>query len=69
MYGGGGNADEGFGVVPAWSPDGDKVAWTAYTEGATPIHVEEADATGANRRTVGTAQDRELVTPGAPRPC
>jgi TolB protein len=61
VYGGGGNGDRGFGVVPAWSKDGKKVAWTAYTEAAKPIHVEEADASGAHRRTIGTSQDRELV--------
>jgi TolB protein len=61
VYGGGGSEASGFGVVPAWSPDGTKVAWTAYTQDATPLHVEEADASGANRHTVGTAQDRELV--------
>jgi Tol biopolymer transport system component len=65
VYGGGGEGESGFGVVPAWSRDGSKVAWTAYTQGATPIHVEEADATGAHRRTVGTVQDRELVYAGA----
>jgi TolB protein len=64
VYGGGGEGDSGFGVVPAWSPDGSKVAWTAYTQDATPIHVEVADASGANRRTVGAAQDRELVYAG-----
>jgi Tol biopolymer transport system component len=61
VYGGGGESESGFGVVPAWSRDGSKVAWTAYTRDATPIHVEEADASGAHRRTVGAAQDRELV--------
>jgi TolB protein len=64
VYGGGGDARDGFGVVPAWSTDGTKVAWTAYTEDAAPVHVEEADATGANRHQVGAAQDRELVYAG-----
>jgi TolB protein len=65
VYGGGGSGESGFGVIPAWSKDGKKVAWTAYTEDAAPVHVEEADATGANRHTVGTSQDREMVYAGA----
>ncbi len=67
VYGGGGNGASGFGVVPAWSKDGKKVAWTAYTENAAPVHVEEADATGANRHPVGASQDREMVYAGAHR--
>ena len=61
VYGGGGNGDKGFGVVPNWSTDGTKVAWTAYTEDAKPVHIEEADVTGANRRSIGVAEDREMV--------
>jgi Tol biopolymer transport system component len=64
VYGGGGSDATGWGVVPAWSRDGTKVAWTAYTQGTTPIHIAEADASGANRRTLGAAQDRELVFAG-----
>jgi Tol biopolymer transport system component len=64
VYGGGGNETKGFGVIPAWSPDGKRLAWTAYTEDAKPVHIEEADPTGANRRTIGVAEDRELVYQG-----
>lgn len=60
VYGGGGNED-GFGVVPAWRPDGKKLSWTAYTDGGTPVHVKEADATGTNGRRIGVAEDRELT--------
>jgi TolB protein len=67
VYGGGGNGASGFGVVPAWSKDGKKVAWTAYTENAAPVHVEEADASGANRHPFGAAQDREMVYASAHR--
>jgi TolB protein len=65
VYGGGGNGDRGFGVVPAWSQDGKKIAWTAYTADATPVHVDEADANGANRHAVGASKDREMVYAGA----
>jgi len=52
--------------VPAWRPDGARLAWTAYRDGESadtrrPVHVEEAGPDGAARRTVGTAQDRELA--------
>ena len=60
-YGGGGSGTSGFGVVPAWSPDGSKVTWTTYTEDGTAVRVTEADADGANRRQVGAADDREMV--------
>jgi Tol biopolymer transport system component len=56
---GGGGADDGYAVVPAWRPDGAKVAWTAYT-GAT-VRVVEAAADGSGSRPVGAAQDRELA--------
>jgi Tol biopolymer transport system component len=65
VYGGGGNETKGFGVIPAWRADGKRLAWTAYTADAKPVHVEEADPTGANRRTIGVAEDRELVYQGA----
>jgi Tol biopolymer transport system component len=61
VYGGGPNINSGFAVVPCWSPTGTKLTYTAYTDGATPVHVEEIDASGANRRTVGVAEDREMV--------
>lgn len=60
-YGGGGSGTSGFGVVPAWSGDSLKVTWTTYTADGTAVRVTEADATGANRRQVGTADDREMV--------
>lgn len=60
-YGGGGSGTSGFGVVPAWRADGQKVTWTTYTEDGTAVRVTEADADGANRRQVGTADDREMV--------
>jgi Tol biopolymer transport system component len=54
---GGGGAGDGYAVVPAWRPDGARLAWTAYTGDA--VHVQEAAADGSGRRRVGTAQDRE----------
>jgi TolB protein len=65
-YGGGGQVVSGFAVVPAWRPDGARLAWTAYAEGestdtSAPVHVTEAGTTGADRRTVGEALDRELA--------
>jgi TolB protein len=53
-------------VVPAWRPDGTRLAWTAYSEGESadttaPVHVTEAGVTGADRHTVGAALDRELA--------
>jgi Tol biopolymer transport system component len=59
-YGGGGAEQSGFAVLPAWRPDGAKLSWTAYRDD-TPIHVVEADPTGATGRTVGTPNDREMV--------
>jgi TolB protein len=56
---GGGGSEDGYAVVPAWRPDGAKVAWTTYTGDA--VHVMEAGADGSARRRVGTAQDRELA--------
>jgi dipeptidyl aminopeptidase/acylaminoacyl peptidase len=66
VYGGGGDGSSGFAVVPAWRPDGARLAWTAYREGETadasePVHVTEAAATGTDRRTVGVPLDRELA--------
>ena len=69
-YGGGGEVYSGFAVVPAWRPDGARLAWTAWRDGdehgaaqdaVQPVHVLESDPTGAGRHTVGTAQDRELA--------
>jgi TolB protein len=56
---GGGGAGDGYAVVPAWRPDGAKVAWTTYTGDA--VRVVEAGADGSGSRPVGTAQDRELA--------
>jgi Tol biopolymer transport system component len=64
VYGGGGNGTSGFGVVPAWRTDGQKVAWTSYDADGTAVAVTEADADGANRHTVGRADDREMVYAG-----
>ena len=64
VYGGGGDGASGFGVVPAWSADGQKVAWTSYTTDGTAVSVTEADASGAGRRQVGKADDREMVYAG-----
>jgi len=63
-YGGGGADYSGFAVVPAFSPDGKKVTWTAYREGSQPVHVVERDLAGTASRTIGTAEDRELVYTG-----
>ncbi|MFC4998748.1 TolB family protein [Dactylosporangium cerinum] len=63
-YGGGGSGTSGFGVVPAWRADGQKVTWTTYTEDGTAVRVTEADVDGANRRQVGAADDREMVYAG-----
>jgi hypothetical protein len=56
----------GFGGVPAWRPDSGRLAWTAYTDGDSaatnvPVHVAEAAANGAARRTIGNVNDRELA--------
>ncbi|MFI5916373.1 hypothetical protein [Dactylosporangium sp. NPDC051541] len=64
VYGGGGNGTSGFGVVPAWSTDGKKVAWTSYDADGKAVAVTEADTTGANRHQVGKADDREMVYAG-----
>ncbi|MEV6927517.1 hypothetical protein AB0M46_23860 [Dactylosporangium sp. NPDC051485] len=64
VYGGGGNGTSGFGVVPAWSADGQKVTWTSHTAKGAAVAVTEADASGANRRRVGKADDREMVYAG-----
>ena len=61
VYGGGPNIDGGFAVVPSFNVTGQKLAYTAYTDGRTPVHVEEIDPSGAGRRTVGVAEDREMV--------
>jgi Tol biopolymer transport system component len=64
VHGGGGNGTSGFGVVPAWRTDGQKVAWTSYTTDGRAVSVTEADTDGANRRVVGRADDREMVYAG-----
>jgi TolB protein len=64
VHGGGGNGTSGFGVVPAWRTDGQKVAWTSYDTDGTAVSITEADASGANRHLVGRAGDREMVYSG-----
>jgi dipeptidyl aminopeptidase/acylaminoacyl peptidase len=71
-YGGGGQEHSGFAVVPAFRPDGVKVAWTSYQVGddaadTLPIHVVEYDLTSGAQRRVGTAEDREMVYADAAR--
>ncbi|WP_426508748.1 hypothetical protein ACPPVO_59420 [Dactylosporangium sp. McL0621] len=61
---GGGNGTSGFGVVPAWRTDGQKVAWTRYDADGTAVAVTEADVDGSNRHMVGKADDREMVYEG-----
>ncbi|WP_432833210.1 TolB family protein [Dactylosporangium sp. CA-092794] len=65
VYGGGGTGTSGFGVVPAWSADGKRVAWTSYSADGTAVAVTEADTTGGNRHRIGKADDREMVYAGA----
>jgi Tol biopolymer transport system component len=60
-FGGGGADYSGFAVVPAFSPDGKKLTWTAYREGSQPVHVVERDLAGTTVRTIGSAEDREMV--------
>jgi hypothetical protein len=64
-YGGGGSSD-GFAAVPAWRPDGARLAWTASstnesTGTSQPVHIREADPAGGSQRIVGKASDRELA--------
>jgi Tol biopolymer transport system component len=56
---GGGGADDGYAVIPAWNPDGSRIAWTTYAGSA--VRVVEASLTGGTPRGVGAAQDREPV--------
>jgi len=56
----------GFAVVPAWNPDGTRLSWTAWREDG-DVTVVEADPSGAGRRQVGTATDRELAYAGTGR--
>ncbi|WP_232344218.1 hypothetical protein [Actinoplanes awajinensis] len=63
-YGGGSLQNRGFAVLPAWRPDGARLAFTAYQEGETtaqnePLHVVEYDPRTGAKRTIGTALDRE----------
>ena len=65
-YGGGGQEFSGFAVVPAFRPDGKALSWTAYQEGddpatTRPVHVVEQDLAAGTIRTVGLANDREMV--------
>ncbi|GAA1033843.1 hypothetical protein GCM10009557_36820 [Virgisporangium ochraceum] len=56
---GGGGSDDGFAVVPAYRPDGAKVAWTTYD--GTAMTITEAAADGTQRRQIGASNDRELA--------
>ncbi|WP_436527617.1 hypothetical protein [Actinoplanes sp. HUAS TT8] len=63
-YGGGSLQNRGFAVIPAWRPDGTKLAYTAYQEGETaagnqPVHVVELDLRTGAKRTIGAPMDRE----------
>ncbi|WIM94866.1 hypothetical protein ACTOB_006924 [Actinoplanes oblitus] len=63
-YGGGSLQNRGFAVLPAWRPDGARLAFTAYQEGETPaqnepLHVTEIDLKTGKKRTVGAPMDRE----------
>lgn len=65
-YGGGGLQNRGFAVLPAWRPDGARIAFTAYQEGETaagnePVHVVELDLRTGKKRTIGVPLDRELT--------
>jgi len=62
---GGGGSEDGFAVVPAYRPDGAKVAWTTYDGAA--VTITEASADGSGRRQVGTSDDRELAYVDADR--
>jgi TolB protein len=56
---GGGGSEDGFAVVPAYRPDGAKVAWTTFDGDA--MTITEAAADGTGRRQIGTSNDRELA--------
>lgn len=56
---GGGGSEDGFAVVPAYRPDGAKVAWTTFDGDA--VTITEAAADGSARRQIGTSDDRELA--------
>jgi dipeptidyl aminopeptidase/acylaminoacyl peptidase len=56
---GGGGSEDGFAVVPAYRPDGAKVAWTTF-DGDT-VTITEAAADGTGRRQIGISNDRELA--------
>jgi TolB protein len=60
VYGGGGQVVDGFAVIPAWRPDGQRLAWTSAQDGQA-VHVIEATPTGDASRTVGVSLDRELA--------
>ncbi len=69
-YGGGGMVFSGFAVVPAFSPDGRSLSWTAEQQGESaettyPIHVVEAALGTTTHRTVGQSQDREMAYAGS----
>lgn len=62
---GGGGSEDGFAVVPAYRPDGAKVAWTTYN--GNDVTITEAAADGSARRQIGTSNDRELAYVDADR--
>jgi TolB protein len=62
---GGGGSEDGFAVVPAYRPDGAKVAWTTFDGGA--VTITEAAVDGSGRRQIGTSDDRELAYVDADR--
>ena len=62
-YGGGGEVYSGFAVIPAWRPDGQRLAWTSARDGQN-VHLVEAGPTGAGTRTVGVPLDREMTYAG-----
>jgi len=57
---GGGQVVDGFAVIPAWRPDGQRLAWTSAQDGQA-VHMIEATPTGDASRTVGASLDRELA--------
>jgi Tol biopolymer transport system component len=44
-------------LVPAWSPDGSRIAFESYRDGNFEIYVMNADGSGQTRITNNTAND------------
>src|SRR2546430_12368545 len=59
-YGGGGQVIDGFAVIPAWRPDGQRLSWSSAQDGRT-VHVVQADPAGGSARTIGAPLDPELA--------